>query len=137
MHKNFDCWMSDELHLDLICGVGHNPCLNGGTCRRSSPDTGTQAVCLCPNSWAGTHCQSLRCGSAHSLVSGAYGLVQSPGWPGNYPPLADCSFDFLVNPGYVLKLYFGFFRLRPAINGTCADYVAVYDNFLSRSLLMK
>ncbi|KAH0627496.1 hypothetical protein JD844_003261 [Phrynosoma platyrhinos] len=45
-------------------------------------------------------------------LSGTYGSINSPGYPGNYPPNRDCYWMLSTNPGLLITFAFGTLRLE-------------------------
>lgn len=59
-------------------------------------------------------------------LSGKYGCLASPGYPGNYPSSQVNSYQILVSKGSHVELTFHKFRFEA--HGSCAfDYVEIVD----------
>lgn len=51
----------------------------------------------------------LECGGA---LTGTYGSIKSPGYPGNYPPGRDCVWSIITSPGLLITFTFGTLSLE-------------------------
>ncbi|XP_074049030.1 cubilin [Macrotis lagotis] len=71
--------------------------------------------------------QQPECGG---LLTGSYGSIISPGYPGNYPPSRDCVWIITTTPGLVLKFAFGTLSLGQHDNSN-GDYLEVRDGPLT------
>ncbi|XP_078692084.1 sushi, von Willebrand factor type A, EGF and pentraxin domain-containing protein 1-like [Branchiostoma floridae x Branchiostoma belcheri] len=66
-----------------------------------------------------------QCGNP-TVLSGNFGRFTSPGYPGNYPNSAYCSWQISVRTGYVVAIRFSAFSLEDETN--CGyDSLVVYD----------
>ncbi|XP_043916230.1 cubilin-like [Protopterus annectens] len=63
-------------------------------------------------------------------LEGTYGSINSPGYPGNYPPNRDCYWTISVNPGLIITFAFGTLSMEhhPDCN---YDYLEIRDGLLS------
>ncbi|XP_029110994.1 cubilin [Scleropages formosus] len=70
--------------------------------------------------------QTPECGGS---LTEAYGSINSPGYPGNYPPSRDCYWTVNVNPGLIITFAFGTLSLEhhPDCN---YDYLEFRDGLL-------
>ncbi|XP_064190205.1 cubilin [Anguilla rostrata] len=59
-----------------------------------------------------------------------YGSINSPGYPGNYPPNRDCYWMVNVNPGLLIQFAFGTLSLEHHDNCNY-DYLEIRDGLLS------
>ncbi|KAK1174071.1 hypothetical protein AOXY_G4351, partial [Acipenser oxyrinchus oxyrinchus] len=59
-------------------------------------------------------------------LTGTYGSINSPGYPGNYPPNRDCYWTISVNPGLLITFSFGTLSLEHHDNCNY-DYLEVRD----------
>ncbi|XP_061094184.1 cubilin [Conger conger] len=67
------------------------------------------------------------CGGA---LTDLYGSINSPGYPGNYPPNRDCYWTVNANPG--LLIHFAFATLSLEHHDNCHyDYLEIRDGLLS------
>uniref|UniRef100_A0A4X2M7T4 Cubilin n=1 Tax=Vombatus ursinus TaxID=29139 RepID=A0A4X2M7T4_VOMUR len=71
--------------------------------------------------------QQPECGG---LLTGTYGSIISPGYPGNYPPSRDCVWIVTTTPGLVLTFAFGTLSLELHANSS-GDYLEVRDGPLN------
>ncbi|XP_071475764.1 cubilin [Marmota flaviventris] len=70
--------------------------------------------------------QEPECGG---IVTGTYGSIKSPGYPGNYPPGRDCVWHVLTNPGLLITFAFGTLSLED--HDDCSkDYLEIRDGSL-------
>ncbi|KAJ8389047.1 hypothetical protein AAFF_G00124440 [Aldrovandia affinis] len=67
------------------------------------------------------------CGGA---LTDLYGSINSPGYPGNYPPNRDCYWSLTVNPGLLIQFAFGTLSLEQHPNCNF-DYLEIRDGLLS------
>uniref|UniRef100_A0A8C4TGW5 CUB domain-containing protein n=1 Tax=Erpetoichthys calabaricus TaxID=27687 RepID=A0A8C4TGW5_ERPCA len=59
-------------------------------------------------------------------LTATYGSINSPGYPGNYPPNRDCYWTVSVSPGLLITFAFGTLSLEHHAN--CSfDYLEVRD----------
>ncbi|KAK7823853.1 hypothetical protein U0070_020524, partial [Myodes glareolus] len=59
-------------------------------------------------------------------LTGDYGSITSPGYPGNYPPGRDCVWHVLVSPGSLITFTFGTLSLES--HDDCSkDYLEIRD----------
>ncbi|CAH2282322.1 cubilin [Pelobates cultripes] len=69
-------------------------------------------------------------------ISGTYGLIASPGYPGNYPPNRDCYWTISTDPG--LSITFSFGTLYLENHNTCEnDYLEIRDGLLPQDTVLK
>ncbi|XP_035298709.1 cubilin isoform X2 [Cricetulus griseus] len=59
-------------------------------------------------------------------LTGDYGSITSPGYPGNYPPGRDCVWHILVSPGSLITFTFGTLSLENH-NDCSKDYLEIRD----------
>ncbi|XP_068942361.1 cubilin [Petaurus breviceps papuanus] len=71
--------------------------------------------------------QQPECGG---LLTGTYGSIISPGYPGNYPPSRDCIWIITTTPSLVLTFAFGTLSLEHHANAS-GDYLEVRDGPLN------
>lgn len=57
-------------------------------------------------------------------LTGDYGSITSPGYPGNYPPGRDCVWNIIVSPGSLITFTFGTLSLENH-NDCSKDYLEV------------
>ncbi|KAK6490308.1 cubilin [Huso huso] len=62
-------------------------------------------------------------------LTGTYGSINSPGYPGNYPPNRDCYWTISVNPGLLITFSFGTLSLEHHDNCNY-DYLEIRDGLL-------
>ncbi|MGH0144022.1 UNVERIFIED_CONTAM: hypothetical protein FKN15_047101, partial [Acipenser sinensis] len=62
-------------------------------------------------------------------LTGTYGSINSPGYPGNYPPNRDCYWTISVNPGLLITFSFGTLSLEHHDNCNY-DYLEFRDGLL-------
>lgn len=65
---------------------------------------------------------SLECGGE---LTSTYGIINSPGYPGNYPPNRDCYWNISTNPGLLITFAFGLLNLEHHDNLCTQDYLEV------------
>ncbi|XP_015810319.3 cubilin [Nothobranchius furzeri] len=62
-------------------------------------------------------------------LSAAYGSINSPGYPGNYPPNRDCYWNVIVQPGLLITFAFGTLSLEH--HPDCSfDFLEIRDGLL-------
>ncbi|XP_051007258.1 cubilin [Acomys russatus] len=67
--------------------------------------------------------QKPECGG---VLTGSYGSITSPGYPGNYPPGRDCVWHILASPGSLITFTFGTLSLES--HSDCSkDYLEIRD----------
>nr|XP_023646366.1 cubilin [Paramormyrops kingsleyae] len=68
-------------------------------------------------------------------LTAPYGSINSPGYPGNYPPNRDCYWTVSVNPGLLITFAFGTLNLEhhPDCN---FDFLEIRDGLLPEDLLL-
>ncbi|XP_036131390.1 cubilin [Molossus molossus] len=72
--------------------------------------------------------QQPECGG---VLTGTYGSITSPGYPGNYPPGRDCVWRVITSPGLVITFTFGTLSLEH--HDDCSrDYLEIRDGPLSQ-----
>ncbi|RMC04939.1 hypothetical protein DUI87_18115 [Hirundo rustica rustica] len=101
-----------------------NPCQNGGTCT----DGVNGYSCECTSTWTGPECQTAQqeCGGE---LTGTYGSISSPGYPGNYPVNRNCVWTISTSPGLLITFAFGTLSLEHHEN--CSyDYLEIRDGLL-------
>ncbi|XP_075068011.1 cubilin [Mixophyes fleayi] len=54
----------------------------------------------------------------------SFGYLKSPGWPGNYPNMAECTIILRAPENYLISLFFNSFHLE-ALGSPCNDYLEV------------
>ncbi|XP_066579431.1 cubilin [Amia ocellicauda] len=62
-------------------------------------------------------------------LTGTYGSINSPGYPGNYPPSRDCYWMVNVNPGLLITFVFGTLSIEEHENCNF-DYLEIKDGLL-------
>ncbi|XP_028288640.1 cubilin [Parambassis ranga] len=62
-------------------------------------------------------------------LTALYGNINSPGYPGNYPPSRDCYWTVDVNPGLLITFAFGTLRLEQHPNCDF-DFLEIRDGLL-------
>ncbi|XP_063003684.1 cubilin [Elgaria multicarinata webbii] len=68
-------------------------------------------------------------------LTDTYGSINSPGYPGNYPPNRDCYWILSTNPGLVITFAFGTLSLEHHDN--CSeDYLEIRDGLLPQDPLL-
>ncbi|XP_020662303.3 cubilin [Pogona vitticeps] len=68
-------------------------------------------------------------------LNNAYGSINSPGYPGNYPPNRDCYWKLSTNPGLLITFAFGTLSLEHHDN--CSkDYLEIRDGLLPQDPLL-
>ncbi|XP_036916668.1 cubilin [Sturnira hondurensis] len=72
--------------------------------------------------------QQPECGG---ILTGTYGSIKSPGYPGNYPPGRDCVWNVITNPGLLITFTFGTLSLEHD-NNCSKDYLEIRDGPLSQ-----
>ncbi|XP_031795774.1 cubilin [Sarcophilus harrisii] len=77
--------------------------------------------------------QQPECGG---LLTGTYGSINSPGYPGNYPPNRDCIWIITTSPGLVLTFAFGTLSLEHHTNSS-EDYLEIRDGPLSHDPVLR
>ncbi|XP_078391727.1 cubilin [Cetorhinus maximus] len=108
-----------------------NPCQNGGTCT----DGVNSYSCTCTADWTGPQCQIAQqdCGGQLSEI---YGVISSPGYPGNYPPNRDCYWTISVSPNLVITFSFG--HLHFGHHPNCSfDYLEIRDGLLDKDPILQ
>ncbi|KAJ6666703.1 hypothetical protein lerEdw1_020427 [Lerista edwardsae] len=76
--------------------------------------------------------QQPECGG---VLNTTYGSINSPGYPGNYPPNRDCYWTISTNPGLLITFAFGTLSLEHHAN--CSeDYVEIRDGLLPEDPLL-
>ncbi|XP_041486764.1 cubilin isoform X1 [Microtus oregoni] len=60
------------------------------------------------------------------ILTGDYGSITSPGYPGNYPPGRDCVWHVLASPGSLITFTFGTLSLE-SHNDCSKDYLEIRD----------
>ncbi|XP_066292099.1 enteropeptidase-like isoform X2 [Branchiostoma lanceolatum] len=73
-----------------------------------------------------TPATSLNCGNP-TVLSGDIGSFTSPGYPGNYPNNARCSWQISINTSQVIAIRFNAFNLESGGSSCPYDYLDVYD----------
>ncbi|KAK9396207.1 cubilin [Crotalus adamanteus] len=76
--------------------------------------------------------QQPECGGELTSV---YGTINSPGYPGNYPPNRDCYWMISTNPGLLITFAFGILSLEHHDNCT-QDYLEIRDGLFSQDPLL-
>ncbi|XP_005856789.1 PREDICTED: cubilin, partial [Myotis brandtii] len=72
--------------------------------------------------------QQPECGG---ILTGTYGSIKSPGYPGNYPPGRDCVWRVITSPDLVITFAFGTLSLEH--HDDCSkDYLEIRDGPLSQ-----
>ncbi|XP_036315022.1 cubilin [Pipistrellus kuhlii] len=72
--------------------------------------------------------QQPECGG---ILTGTYGSIKSPGYPGNYPPGRDCVWRVITSPGLLITFAFGTLSLEH--HDDCSkDYLEIRDGPLSQ-----
>ncbi|XP_072507728.1 cubilin [Notamacropus eugenii] len=71
--------------------------------------------------------QQPECGGS---LTGTYGSIISPGYPGNYPPSRDCVWIITTTPGLILTFAFGILSLEHHANSS-GDYLEIRDGPLN------
>ncbi|XP_015441120.1 cubilin isoform X1 [Pteropus alecto] len=67
--------------------------------------------------------QQPECGG---VLTGTYGSIKSPGYPGNYPPGRDCVWKVITSPGLLITFAFGTLSLE--YHDDCSeDYLEIRD----------
>ncbi|XP_078685003.1 CUB domain-containing protein 2-like [Branchiostoma floridae x Branchiostoma belcheri] len=99
-----------------------------------SHTTGSTSCQQCPagtGSTAGsTSCSPQYSGCQPAILSGDYGTITSPGYPGMYPPNLRCSWTITVSRGRLAAIRFTSIDIQE--HSRCAyDYLAVYDGATS------
>ncbi|XP_019641868.1 PREDICTED: cubilin-like [Branchiostoma belcheri] len=71
---------------------------------------------------------NVTCGNP-TVLNANFGSFTSPGYPGNYPNNANCSWQISVNAGEVIAFRFSQFDLQDGFFGflCISDYLAIYD----------
>ncbi|XP_067326675.1 cubilin [Anolis sagrei] len=68
-------------------------------------------------------------------LTDSYGSINSPGYPGNYPPNRDCYWVISTNPGLFITFAFGTLSLEHHDN--CShDYLEIQDGLLPEDQLL-
>ncbi|XP_010710919.1 cubilin-like isoform X2 [Meleagris gallopavo] len=68
-------------------------------------------------------------------LTGTYGSISSPGYPGNYPVNRNCFWTISTNPGLLITFAFGTLSLEHHEN--CSyDYLEIRDGLLSQDSLL-
>ncbi|XP_063159632.1 cubilin [Candoia aspera] len=68
-------------------------------------------------------------------LNGTHGTINSPGYPGNYPPNRDCVWIISTNPGLLITFAFGILSLEHHDN--CSqDYLEIRDGLLPQDPLL-
>ncbi|KAM5338742.1 cubilin [Glossophaga mutica] len=67
--------------------------------------------------------QQPECGG---ILTGTYGSIKSPGYPGNYPPGRDCVWEVITSPGLLITFTFGTLSLEHH-NNCSKDYLEIRD----------
>uniref|UniRef100_A0A8D2IQV5 Cubilin n=1 Tax=Varanus komodoensis TaxID=61221 RepID=A0A8D2IQV5_VARKO len=76
--------------------------------------------------------QQPECGAE---LTGTYGSISSPGYPGNYPPNRDCYWTLSTNPSLLITFAFGTLSLEHHDN--CSeDYLEIRDGLLPQDPLL-
>uniref|UniRef100_A0A8D0GFF0 Cubilin n=1 Tax=Sphenodon punctatus TaxID=8508 RepID=A0A8D0GFF0_SPHPU len=76
--------------------------------------------------------QEPQCGGE---LTGTYGSINSPGYPGNYPPNRDCYWIISTNPGLLITFAFGTLSLEHHDNCN-NDYLEIRDGLLSQDSIL-
>uniref|UniRef100_A0A665V841 Cubilin n=1 Tax=Echeneis naucrates TaxID=173247 RepID=A0A665V841_ECHNA len=64
-------------------------------------------------------------------LTAPYGSINSPGYPGNYPPSRDCYWSVTVDPGLLITFAFGTLSLEH--HSDCSfDFLEIRDGLLSQ-----
>lgn len=66
-------------------------------------------------------------------LTAPYGNINSPGYPGNYPPSRDCYWTVTVDPGLLITFAFGTLSLEHHPNCNF-DFLEVRNGTLPTSL---
>lgn len=75
---------------------------------------------------------SLVCGG--EVTGNNHGMINSPGYPGNYPNNRNCVWRISVDPGNNIVFAFAFLNLESHVN--CShDYLQVWQYFQSKKYL--
>ncbi|XP_070584314.1 cubilin [Erythrolamprus reginae] len=89
--------------------------------------------CECEPGWIGINCsENIECGGE---LTSAYGTINSPGYPGNYPPNRDCYWIISTKPGFFITFAFGLLNLEHDDNCN-QDYLEIQDGLLSQAPLL-
>ncbi|XP_064410135.1 cubilin [Latimeria chalumnae] len=68
-------------------------------------------------------------------LNATHGSINSPGYPGNYPPNRDCYWTITVNPGLLITFAFGTLNLEHHDN--CSfDYLEIRDGLLPEDAVL-
>ncbi|XP_053120680.1 cubilin [Hemicordylus capensis] len=68
-------------------------------------------------------------------LNNTYGSINSPGYPGNYPPNRDCYWTLSINPSLLITFAFGTLSLEHHDN--CSqDYLEIRDGLLPQDPLL-
>ncbi|XP_062900253.1 cubilin isoform X2 [Mobula hypostoma] len=107
-----------------------NPCKNGGNCT----DGINGYSCTCTQDWTGPECQMPQVCSSH--LNETYGVISSPGYPGNYPPYTDCFWTISVNPNFLINFSFGLLHIEH--HEDCSfDYLEIRDGLLDQDPILR
>ncbi|XP_069504454.1 cubilin [Ambystoma mexicanum] len=69
------------------------------------------------------------------LLTDTHGSINSPGYPGNYPPSRDCYWAISTNPGLIITFAFGTLSIEH--HDRCAsDYLQIRDGLLSEDPIL-
>ncbi|XP_049633697.1 cubilin [Suncus etruscus] len=69
------------------------------------------------------------------LLTGTYGSIKSPGYPGNYPPGRDCVWNIITPPGMLITFTFGTLSLEHQ-DDCSKDYLEIRDGPLQQDLVL-
>ncbi|XP_059827436.1 cubilin [Hypanus sabinus] len=70
-----------------------------------------------------------------SHLNETYGVISSPGYPGNYPPYTDCYWTISANPNFLINFAFGRLHIEPHEN--CSfDYLEIRDGLLDQDPIL-
>ncbi|XP_024431584.2 cubilin [Desmodus rotundus] len=76
--------------------------------------------------------QQPECGG---ILTGAYGSIKSPGYPGNYPSGRDCVWKVITSPGLLITFTFGTLSLEH--HADCSkDYLEIRDGPLNQDPIL-
>lgn len=71
-----------------------------------------------------------------NITATTYGVISSPGSPGNYPPDRDCWWRLSANPGKRIQLHFMVMKIES--HPSCSfDYLAIHDGLGDEAALLE